>query len=190
MDETISVKWDYSWRTPDSGDPKEGDWEGSGLWCTVGLSSIPCINEDLVSTYTVRNCSICILSWTTQTLPHSCSVGSMYCNMYVLTLALDKLTVFMKISIASTKHTSIFLPLLCIPRMTCLCWVPTSNFTLCLVQAGDLVRGACEESELISALKNAGLATDQERLDEYADRFLEHIEHIQEVSEGRDYLIE
>lgn len=43
------------------------------------------------------------------------------------------------------------------------------------------MRGACEESELISALKNAGLATDQERLDEYADRFLEHIEHIQEV---------
>ncbi|XP_042870002.1 alpha-catulin-like [Penaeus japonicus] len=50
-----------------------------------------------------------------------------------------------------------------------------------LVQAEELVRGACEESELISALKNAGLATDQERLDEYADRFLEHIEHIQEV---------
>ena len=44
-----------------------------------------------------------------------------------------------------------------------------------------MVRGGCEESELISALKNAGLATDQERLDEYADRFLEHIEHIQEV---------
>lgn len=50
-----------------------------------------------------------------------------------------------------------------------------------LSQAEELVRGACEESELISALKNAGLATDQERLDEYADRFLEHIEHIQEV---------
>ncbi|KAK3856373.1 hypothetical protein Pcinc_037296 [Petrolisthes cinctipes] len=53
--------------------------------------------------------------------------------------------------------------------------------TTALVQAEELVRGACEESELISALKNAGLATDQERLDEYADRFLEHIEHIQEV---------
>ncbi|XP_071530829.1 alpha-catulin isoform X3 [Panulirus ornatus] len=53
--------------------------------------------------------------------------------------------------------------------------------TTALMQAEELVRGACEESELISALKNAGLATDQERLDEYADRFLEHIEHIQEV---------
>ncbi|XP_053634104.1 alpha-catulin isoform X4 [Cherax quadricarinatus] len=53
--------------------------------------------------------------------------------------------------------------------------------TTALVQAEELVRGTCEESELISALKNAGLATDQERLDEYADRFLEHIEHIQEV---------
>ncbi|XP_045615487.1 alpha-catulin isoform X3 [Procambarus clarkii] len=53
--------------------------------------------------------------------------------------------------------------------------------TTALVQAEELVRGACAESELISALKNAGLATDQERLDEYADRFLEHIEHIQEV---------
>ena len=48
-------------------------------------------------------------------------------------------------------------------------------------QASEIIRGFCEESELVSALKNAGLAADQERLDEYADRFLEHIEHIQEV---------
>lgn len=57
----------------------------------------------------------------------------------------------------------------------------TKNPWYGMTQAEELVRGACEESELISALKNAGLATDQERLDEYADRFLEHIEHIQEV---------
>lgn len=50
------------------------------------------------------------------------------------------------------------------------------------MQAGEIMRGGCEESELMSALKNSGLATDQERLDEYSDRFLEHIEHIQEVS--------
>ncbi|KAF2366611.1 Vinculin/alpha-catenin [Trinorchestia longiramus] len=50
-----------------------------------------------------------------------------------------------------------------------------------LEQASEIVRGGCEESELMSALKNSGLATDQERLDEYSDRFLEHIEHIQEV---------
>ena len=52
------------------------------------------------------------------------------------------------------------------------------------------MRGACEESELISALKNAGLATDQERLDEYADRFLEHIEHIQEVRSTVTFILQ
>lgn len=50
-------------------------------------------------------------------------------------------------------------------------------------QAEELVRGACEESELISALKNAGLATDQERLDEYADRFLRNILQVDQETE-------
>lgn len=38
-----------------------------------------------------------------------------------------------------------------------------------------------DEGELLSRLKNASLAGDHARLEEYADKFAEHAEHVQEV---------
>ena len=60
------------------------------------------------------------------------------------------------------------------------CWkiiYPVKKFP----QVEDFLSLAPCESELLSAIKNAGLATDQERMDEYTDRFLEHADHLHEV---------
>ena len=50
-----------------------------------------------------------------------------------------------------------------------------------LEQAVELLRGSQEHSHLLSSVKNAAFATDNERLQEAGDRFHEHVDHMQEV---------
>uniref|UniRef100_T1IXC7 Alpha-catulin n=1 Tax=Strigamia maritima TaxID=126957 RepID=T1IXC7_STRMM len=41
--------------------------------------------------------------------------------------------------------------------------------------------GKMDDLDMLSALRNAAMSTDSERMEEYAERFLENVEHVQEV---------